>query len=58
LVFLGSSKEGSIDIPAGEKVTVKTGLVLGLGGVTITVTCGGATKTADGTILGPLIIGL
>ena len=58
LVFLGSSKEGPIDILVGEKVTVKTGLVFGLGAVTITVTCGGATKTADGTILGPLIIGL
>ncbi|MCK4817413.1 hypothetical protein KA005_16705, partial [bacterium] len=58
-VFVGAHKEGTIsNLAAGESVTVKTGLVFGLGGVTIRVTAGGVTQTAEGTVLGPFVIGI
>ena len=58
LVFLGKEKSGTVTIPAGEEVTLKTGLVLGIGPVTITATAADATKTANGFVLGPLVLGV
>jgi hypothetical protein len=58
-VFIGAHKEGTISsLTAGGSETVKAGFVFGLGKATITVTAGGATKTAEGTVLGPFVIGL
>jgi hypothetical protein len=59
LVFIGAHTEGTISsLAAGGSETVKAGFVFGLGKATITVTAGGATKTAEGTVLGPFVIGL
>ena len=59
LMLLGSETEGTIDsIPAGESVTVTTGLVLGIGKVDISVTAAGSNKMASGTVILPLVIGV
>ena len=59
LVFVGAHTEGTISsLAAGGSETVKAGFVFGLGKATITVTAGGATKTTEGTVLGPFVIGL
>jgi len=58
-VFVGKEASGTIDsLPAGGETTIGTGLVFGIGPTTITVTAGGATKTASGFVLGPLVLGL
>jgi len=58
-IFAGEHKEGTIkNLASGESITVKTGLVFGLGSVTIRVTAGGVTQTAEGTVLGPFVIGI
>ena len=58
-VFIGAHKEGTISsLAAGNSETVKAGFVFGLGKATITVTAGGATETAEGTVLGPFVLGL
>ena len=36
--IIGSNSEGEVDIPAGEEVTVESGLILGFGRTEITVT--------------------
>ena len=59
LVFMGGHTEGTIDeLAPGECQTVGPGLVFGFGPTTITVNAGGATKTASGFILGPLVLGV
>jgi len=58
LMILGGETTGTIDVPAGGQVTVKSGFVLGFGPCTITVTAGDSSKTASGTVLGPFVIGL
>jgi len=59
LVFIGKHKEGVISsLPAGQSTTISSGLVFGIGPVTVTVTAGGATATADGFIIGPFVLGL
>jgi hypothetical protein len=59
LVFLGGLTEGTISsLSGGDTETVSTGLVFGLGGVDITVSAGGSSRSASGTILGPFVIGL
>ena len=59
LVFLGKHAEGTIpSLAPGESTTVSPGFVLGIGPTTVTVTAGGATKTASGFVLGPLVLGL
>jgi len=58
LVFIGGEKSGTINIPANSEVVVKSGLVFGIGPVSIKVEAGGATKTANGFALGPLILGV
>lgn len=58
LVFVGKEKSGTIDIAVGEEQTIKTGFILGIGPVTVTVNAGGTTATAKGFLLGPLVLGL
>jgi len=59
LILVGSHAEGEISsLSPGDSETVKVGFVLGLGKATITVIAGGATQTAEGTVLGPFVIGL
>ncbi len=59
LVLIGAHTEGTISsLAAGGSETVKAGFIFGLGKATITVTAGGATKTTEGTVLGPFVIGL
>ena len=58
-VFVGKETTGTIaSLPAGGEATISTGLVFGIGPTTVTVTAGGATKTASGLVLGPLVLGL
>ena len=59
LIFMGKEATGTIDtLAAGGETTISTGLVFGVGPTTITVTAGGATKTASGFVLGPLVLGV
>jgi hypothetical protein len=59
MILVGSHADETIPtLSPGGSETVKVGFVLGLGKTTITVTAGGATKTAEGTVLGPFVIGL
>ncbi len=58
-VFVGSHAEGTIDsLPAGESTSISSGLAVGIGPTTISVAAGGATGSASGFILGPLVLGL
>jgi hypothetical protein len=50
LVFIGKSKTGTVDIPAGTEVTVKIPFVLGFGATNINVTAADAAKTATGKV--------
>ena len=56
-IFLGKTKTGSVDIPAGEQVTVKS-MVFGIGKPTITVTVDTAEKTATGTVILFFVLGV
>lgn len=57
LVLLGGHTEDILStLAADDSTTVKTGLVFGLGKVTITATADEASRTATGTILGPFVI--
>ena len=59
LILIGKHKEGTIPIlAAGNSETVRTGFVFGLGKTTITITAGGVTQTAEGTVLGPFVTGI
>lgn len=58
LMILGGEKTDTINVPMGGSATLKSGLIFGFGGATITVKAGDSTKTAAGTVLGPLVIGL
>lgn len=58
-VIIGKHSEGTIDtLNPGESKTVGPTLVLGFGPVTITAKADGATKTASGFMLGPLVLGV
>jgi hypothetical protein len=57
-VFIGSEKTGTVTVPVGDEVEIKSGLVFGIGRAAITVTVGGSSATANGLILGPLVLGL
>jgi len=58
-VFVGSEKTGTISsLAPGESATIKSGLVLGIGKTTITVTAGGTSATASAFIVGPLVLGV
>ncbi len=59
LIFLGKEATGTIDtLAAGGETSISSGLVFGIGPTTITVTAGGASKTASGFVLGPLVLGV
>jgi len=59
LVFVGKHAEGTIDtLNPGDCTTVGPGLVFGFGPTTITVNVGGTTATANGFLLGPLVLGV
>jgi len=59
LIFMGKEATGTIDtLAAGGETTVSTGLVFGIGPTTITVTAGGASKTASAFVLGPMVLGV
>jgi hypothetical protein len=49
LGMINKTKNGTIDIPAGESITVSTGMLLGLGGIVISARVSGIEKTANGT---------
>ncbi len=58
-VFMGSEKTGTISsLAPGESVTIKSGLVLGIGKTTVTVNVGGTSASASGFILGPFVVGI
>jgi len=57
MVFFGKDKSETITVPANSEVTIKT-LVFGIGPVSITVEVEGASKTASGFLLGPLVLGV
>ena len=50
-VFLGGEKSGQITVQPGETATIKTGLMLGIGKITATITVGSLTKTVSGKLL-------
>jgi thiol-disulfide isomerase/thioredoxin len=50
MVFIGKSKTGTIDVAAGESVTIKS-FVFGFGATNINVTADTATKSATGKVL-------
>ena len=58
LVFMGKSTTGTIDeLAPGTSQDIKV-LAIGIGPVTASVTVGGASATAKGFLLGPLLLGL
>ena len=57
-VFFGQGIGTIASLPAGESVTVKSGLIIGLGATEITVTAGSATEEASGTVLLFFVIGV
>ncbi len=58
-VFIGKEKSGTVTtIPVGGEATIKSGFIFGIGPATVTVSAGGATKTASGFVLGPLVLGV
>ena len=46
-VFVGKEKAGTATLAAGASTTIKTGFMLGIGAITITVTADTAVKTAE-----------
>ncbi len=59
LIFMGKETTGTIDtLAAGGETSISSGLVFGIGPTTITVTVGGASKTASAFVLGPLVLGV
>lgn len=55
----GGQASGTISsLGVGQSETVSSGLVLGFGKATITVTADGATSSASGFVLGPLVLGV
>jgi len=51
LMILGGETSGSIDVPAGGEVSVRSGFVLGFGPAAITVNAGDASGSESGTVL-------
>ena len=49
--MINKTKNGTIDIPAGGSKTVSTGMLLGLGGITISARVAGIEKMVNGTQL-------
>lgn len=57
-VFVGSEKTGTVNVPAGGEATISSGFIFGVGRADITVTVGDVYTTANGLVLGPLVLGL
>jgi len=57
-VFVGSQKTGTVNVPAGGTAEISSGFIFGIGRADIAVTVGGASSTASGLVLGPLVLGL
>lgn len=51
LGMINKTVNGTIDIPAGDTVTVKTGILLGFGAISIIANVAGEEQTAEGTQL-------
>jgi hypothetical protein len=58
LGVINKTRSGTIDIPAGESRTVSTGLILGLGGITISTQVAGSEKKAQGFVLFFFVLGV
>ena len=59
LILKTTGMSGMIpSLAAGNQTTIKTGLILGIGRITISVTVGDRTKTATGFLLGPFILNM
>ncbi len=58
ILLAGSHTEGRLSLPVGSSETVKSGFIIGLGRVLIIATFGDTTKTVNGFVLGPFIIGV
>jgi hypothetical protein len=57
LVLKTTAMSGTIaSLAAGAETSIKTGLILGIGRITISVNAGDATKGATGLLLGPFIL--
>jgi len=56
LILIGSHFEGTTNIPEGGSITVKTGLIFGLGKIDISYKFGDLDNTASGLLIGPFII--
>jgi hypothetical protein len=50
-VFVGKEKSGTATLEPGESTTIKTGLMLGFGAITVTVKADTATKSQDFKLL-------
>ena len=59
LIFKTTGMSGTIpSLAAGNQTSIKTGLILGIGRITISVTVGDGTKTATAFLLGPFILNM
>jgi hypothetical protein len=58
LVFIGGEKSGKATLEPGQSIQVKTGFMLGFGGIDITVTADIAKETASARLLLFLVVGL
>jgi len=56
--IINKTKSGTVDIPAGTSITVSSGLILGLGRITINTEVAGDEKTASGFVLFFVVIGV
>jgi len=58
-VFIGGEKSGQITtLDPDKSVTIKTGLMLGFGAISVTITVGSVTKTVSGKLLLFFVTGL
>jgi hypothetical protein len=57
-VFVGKEKSGTATLQPGASTTIKSGFMLGIGAITITVTADTAVKTADAKLLLFFVTGL
>jgi hypothetical protein len=59
LIFTTTGMSGTIpSLAAGDETSIKTGLIFGIGRITISVNVGDGTKTATGFLLGPFLLNL
>jgi hypothetical protein len=58
LKMINKTVNGTIDIPAGKSVTVKTGILLGFGAISITAKVADEEKTVTGTVFLFFVLGI